>query len=105
MAADFPNLTIIMAHPAWPWIDEQIAVALHKSNVYLDLSGWMPRFIPEALIRETNTRLQDKVMFGSDYPFIQPDRWLHDFQSLEIRDHVIPKVLIENARHALNISA
>ena len=50
VAADFPNLTIIMAHPAWPWIDEQIAVALHKSNVFLDLSGWMPRFIPETLI-------------------------------------------------------
>ena len=79
VAADFPNMTIIMAHPAWPWIDEQIAVALHKSNVFLDLSGWMPRFIPEGLIRETNTRLQDKVMFGSDYPFIQPDNWLADF--------------------------
>ena len=103
VSADFPNLTVIMAHPAWPWIDEQIAVALHKSNVYLDLSGWMPRFIPETLIRETNTRLQDKVMFGSDYPFIQPDRWLHDFQGLDMREQVIPKVLLDNARRALNI--
>jgi predicted TIM-barrel fold metal-dependent hydrolase len=94
-----------MAHPAWPWIDEQIAVALHKSNVYLDLSGWMPRFIPEPLIRETNTRLQDKVMFGSDYPFIQPDRWLHDFNNLEIREQVLPKVLIENARRVLKLAA
>ena len=105
VAADFPNLTVIMAHPAWPWIDQQIAVALHKSNVFLDLSGWMPRFIPEPLIRETNTRLQDKVMFGSDYPFIQPDQWLHDFASLPMRGHVIPKVLLENARRALHIAA
>jgi predicted TIM-barrel fold metal-dependent hydrolase len=44
-------------------------------------------------------------MFGSDYPFIQPDRWLHDFSNLEIREPVIPKVLIENARRALNIPA
>ena len=65
----------------------------------------MPRFIPETLIRETNTRLQDKVMFGSDYPFIQPDRWLADFQNLPMRDQVIPKVLLENARRALNIPA
>ena len=61
VAADFPSLTIIMSHPAWPWIDQQIAVALHTPNVFLDLSGWSPRFIPQALIRETNTRLKDKV--------------------------------------------
>ncbi len=103
VAADFPALTIIMAHPAWPWTDEQIAVALHKANVYLDLSGWSPRFIPEALIREANTRLQDKVLFGSDYPYIQPDRWLQAFQGLEIRDEVRPKLLLENARKALNL--
>ena len=103
VAADFPSLTVIMAHPAWPWVEEQIAVALHKANVYLDLSGWSPRFIPEALVRETNTRLQDKVMFGSDYPFLQPDRWLQDFQNLQIRDGVAEKVLLTNARRALKI--
>jgi len=65
-AADFPNLTIIMAHPSWHWVEEQIAVALHKANVYIDLSAWAPRFIPKVLIQETNTRLQDKILFGSD---------------------------------------
>ena len=55
VAADFPDLTIIMAHPAWPWIEEQIAVALHKPNVYLDLSGWAPRYIPEELVREADS--------------------------------------------------
>ena len=78
-------------------------MALHKAIVYLDLSGWSPRFIPEALVRETNTRLQDKVMFGSDYPFLQPDRWLQDFQNLQIRDGVAEKVLLTNARRALKI--
>ena len=101
VAADFPRLTIIMAHPGWPWIDEQIAVALHKANVFLDLSGWMPRYIPETLIREVNTRLQDKVFFGSDYPYIQPDRWLKDSENLALRDEVRPKVLLENARRVL----
>ncbi len=92
-----------MAHPAWPWTEEQIAVALHKPNVFIDLSGWSPRFIPPALIRETNTRLRDKVLFGSDYPYMPPDRWLSEFEELEIREEVRPKVLIENARRVLRL--
>ncbi len=103
IAADFPGLTIIMAHPAWPWVEEQIAVALHKPNVYLDLSGWAPRYIPEALINETNTRLQDKVMFGSDFPYLPPDRWLAGFERLDIREDVRPKVLLENAKRVLRL--
>ena len=103
VAADFPDLTVIMAHPSWPWLEEQIAIALHKANVYLDLSGWSPRFIPEALIQETNTRLRDKVLFGSDFPYLQPDRWLREWEELPIRDEVRPKVLLENARKALKL--
>ncbi|MBI4305267.1 MAG: amidohydrolase [Chloroflexi bacterium] len=103
VAADFPGLTAIMAHPAWPWIDEQIAVGLHKPNVYIDLSGWAPRYIPEALIREANGRLRDKVLFGSDYPYLPPDRWLKEFAALQIKEEVRPKVLLENARKVLKL--
>lgn len=103
VAAEFPELTIIMAHPGWPWVEEQIAVALHKANVYIDLSGWAPRYIPEALIREANTRLQDKVLFGSDYPLVRPERWLQEFEQLPIRDHIRPKILKENAKRALKL--
>lgn len=103
VAARFPEMTIIMAHPAWPWIDEQVAVALHKPNVFIDLSGWAPRYIPEALIRETNTRLKRKVMFGSDFPYLQPERWLAEFEALEIRDEVRPLVLLENAKGVLGL--
>ena len=103
IAADFPGLTIIMAHPAWPWVEEQIAVALHKPNVYIDLSGWAPRYIPQQLINETNTRLQDKILFGSDFPYLPPDRWLAGFEQLDIRDEVRPKVLLENAKRALGL--
>ena len=103
VAADFPNLTVIMAHPGWPWIDQQIAVALHKPNVYLDLSGWLPRYIPNQLITEANTRLQDKVLFGSDYPFITPERWLRDWVKLPISDDVRKKILIDNAKKILSI--
>ncbi len=103
VAADFPDLTIIMAHPAWPWIEEQIAVVLHKPNVYLDLSGWAPRYIPKELVREVDTRLRDKVLFGSDFPYVSPDRWLSEFADLPIRDEVRPKVLLENARGILGL--
>ena len=103
VAADFPNLTIIMAHPAWPWIEEQIAVTLHKPNVYLDLSGWSPRFIPDSLIREANTRLREKILFGSDFPYLPPERWLAEWEELAIRDEVRPKVLLENARKVLKL--
>ena len=103
VAADFPDLTIIMAHPSWPWIEEQIAVTLHKANVYIDLSGWSPKYIPETLIHETNTRLSNKVLFGSDYPYLTPERWLREFDELHIKSEVKRKVLLENARKVLGL--
>lgn len=103
VAADFPSLTIIMAHAGWPWTEEQIAVALHKPNAYIDLSGWLPKYLPEALVRETNSRLQDKVVFGSDYPYIPPDRWLRDGACLPWKASVREKVLLSNARRILGI--
>ncbi len=83
LAADFPALTIIGAHPSWPWEQEMIAILQHKPNVYNDLSGWSPKYIPPTLLREAAGRLNHKFLFGSDYPFIPPDRWLADFARLE----------------------
>ena len=103
LAAHHPGLTIIMAHPAWPWIDEQIAVALHKSNVYIDLSGWAPRYIPGALIREAGSRLRKKVLFGSDYPYISPVTWLEQFEQVDIRDEARPLILRETAAAILGL--
>jgi hypothetical protein len=103
VAADFPCLTIIMIHPAWPWIEEQIAVLLHKGNVYADLSGWAPRYFPDVLKREINGRLQDKFMFGSDYPEISPKRWLDEFEAGGYKPEVIDKVLYANAQRILGL--
>ena len=104
LAARHPNLTIIMAHPAWPWIQEQVAVALHKSNVFIDLSGWAPRYIPKELISEASGRLRKKVLFGSDYPYISPVTWLEQFQELDIRDGSRPLILHDNAARILNLA-
>lgn len=103
IAADFPNLTIVMAHPGWPWVEEQIAVALHKPNVYIDLSGWSPRYVPEALRREVGSRLKHKIVFGSDYPYISPRRWIDEFRSWGLSEEVEAGVLGGNAARILGL--
>nr|BFE70469.1 4-hydroxyphenyl-beta-ketoacyl-CoA hydrolase [Actinoplanes digitatis] len=105
VAVDFPDLRIILAHPSFPWQDEALAVATHKQHVHIDLSGWSPKYFPPQLVRYANSLLQDKVLFGSDYPLITPDRWLADFAALDIKPAVRPKILKTNAARLLGLSA
>jgi predicted TIM-barrel fold metal-dependent hydrolase len=105
VAVDFPDLTIILAHPSFPWQDEALAVAVHKPNVYIDLSGWSPKYFPPQLVRYANSLLQDKVLFGSDYPLITPERWLRDFAELDIKPEVQVKILKDNAVRMLGLAA
>jgi len=97
VAVDFPEMPIILAHPSFPWQDEAISVCLHKPEVYIDLSGWSPKYFPANLIQYANTLLKHKVLFGSDYPLLTPDRWLADFEKIGIRDEVRPLILKDNA--------
>ncbi|HVU76814.1 MAG TPA: amidohydrolase family protein [Gaiellaceae bacterium] len=103
VAVDFPDLQIVLAHPSFPWQDEAISVALHKRQVYIDLSGWSPKYFPPQLVQYANTLLKDRVLFGSDYPMITPDRWLADFEEAPFRDEVRPLVLKENAARLLGL--
>jgi predicted TIM-barrel fold metal-dependent hydrolase len=103
VAVDFPDLAIILAHPSFPWQDEAISVALHKPLVYIDLSGWSPKYFPASLIQYANTLLREKVLFGSDYPVITPDRWIADFEKTAIREEVRPLILKENALRLLKL--
>ena len=80
VAADFPDMNIIIAHPSWPWQDEALSVCLHKPNVYIDLSGWSPKYFPPQLVQYANAQLKHKMLFGSDFPLIAPDRWIKDFE-------------------------
>ncbi|MFC4013864.1 amidohydrolase family protein [Nonomuraea purpurea] len=104
VAVDFPHLKIILAHPSFPWQDEALAVATHKPTVHIDLSGWSPKYFPPQLVRYANSLLQDKVMFGSDYPVISPDRWLADFAALDLKPEVRPKILKDNAARLLGLT-
>jgi predicted TIM-barrel fold metal-dependent hydrolase len=104
VAADFPEMPIIMAHPSVPWQDEALSVALHKPQVYIDLSGWSPKYFPPQLVRYANTLLKDKVLFGTDFPALTPERWLADFDTLEIKPEVRPRILKDNAARLLGLS-
>ena len=97
VAVDFPEMPIILAHPSMPWQDEAIAVAMHKPQVHIDLSGWSPKYFPPQLVHHANTLLKHKVLFGSDFPFITPERWMADFEQAGFRDDVKPLILKENA--------
>jgi hypothetical protein len=103
VAADFPGLTIVMAHPSVPWQDEAISIATHKANVYIDLSGWSPKYFPPQLVRAANSMLKRKVLFGSDVPVIQVDRWMKDFENLDINPEVAPLIFKQNALRVLGI--
>ncbi len=82
VAVDFPDMPIILAHPSFPWQEESLAIAQHKPNVYIDLSGWSPKYFPKILIQYANTMLREKMLFGSDWPMISPERWLDAFEKL-----------------------
>jgi predicted TIM-barrel fold metal-dependent hydrolase len=103
VAADLPELKVMLAHPSFPWQDEAISICLHKANVWIDLSGWSPKYFPPQLVQYANTQLREKVLFGSDFPLITPDRWLADFEQAPFKDEVRPLILKENAARLLEL--
>lgn len=105
VAIAFPDIEIVVAHPSFPWQDEAISLALHKPNIWIDLSGWSPKYFPPQLVQYANTLLKDRVLFGSDFPLISPDRWLKDFAEAGFRDEVKPLILKDNAIRLLRLGA
>lgn len=102
VAAAFPGMTIVMAHFGWPWQSEAIAIALHKTNIYLDISGWAPRYIPGEVVREMKGRLRERFLWGSDYPFIHPTRGLEELGNLDLGE-ALEGILRGNARALLRL--
>ena len=104
VAAAHPGLTVVAAHFGWPWQLDLIAMALHKTNVYIDISGWSPRRIPAEVIRELRGRLTAQFVWGSDYPFLTPERCLDELDGLDLPADVRPAVLHDNATRILGLS-
>jgi Predicted metal-dependent hydrolase of the TIM-barrel fold len=103
VAAEFPELQIIMAHPSVPWQDEALSVATHKHNTWIDLSGWSPKYFPAELVRYANSVIRDRVLFGTDFPLLTPDRWLRDAEQTAFKPEVLPGILKENAVRLLGL--
>jgi predicted TIM-barrel fold metal-dependent hydrolase len=103
IAADFPELKLIMAHPGWPWQDEQLAIAMHKENTFIDLSGWSPKYFQPLLVTYMAKLIPHKFLFGTDYPMLSPRRWLEDFKALPLTSEVRHMILEENARKLLRL--
>ncbi|WP_436530753.1 amidohydrolase family protein [Actinoplanes sp. HUAS TT8] len=103
LAATFPQLTIIASHPGWPWVDEMTAVALHKGNVFWELSGWAPKYFPPQLRSDIRGRLRDKIMFGSDHPSIPFERLLREWDELGYHQDVLDAVFHGNAERVLGL--
>jgi uncharacterized protein len=103
VAVDFPTLRIVMAHPSFPWQDEAISIALHKPQVSIDLSGWSPRLLPPDLVRHASRRLREQVLFGSDFPLLTPERWLSEFEELDVDPEARRLILRDNAFRLLGL--
>ncbi len=104
VAAEHPDLQVVLAHPSVPWQDEANSMARHKTNVWIDLSGWSPKYFPESLVALAGGALQDRVLFGTDYPLITPEKWLGAFDALTIDRAIHPKILKTNAARLLGLS-
>ncbi len=104
VAADFPQLQIIMAHPSVPWQDEALSVATHKHNTWIDLSGWSPKYFPESLVRAANSYLKDRVLFGTDFPLLTAERWFGDAEKTALKPEVMPGILKNNAARLLGLT-
>lgn len=101
VAVDFPDMNIILAHPSWPWTDEALSMALHKPNVFIDLSGWSPRYFPPQIVRYANGQLGHKMLFGSDFPLITPDKWIAAFDEAGFKPELREPILKGNAARLL----
>lgn len=104
VARDFPSLKLIISHFGWPWMEEAIAVVQRNTNVYFDISGWAPRYLPKLLIDYMDGPLSDKALFGTDFPLISWERAVSELRALPLKESTKEKVLGENAKRLLNLT-
>jgi len=96
-AARFPEMRILAARPAYPWQDEMIAVMLHKANVTYELHGWSPKHFAPSLKQEIRGRLQDRVMFGCDFPVLKYEKVVKRYREEGYSEDILEKILCRNA--------
>ena len=105
LAKDFPHMKILAAHPGWPWVEETVGVVTHKKNVHVDTSGYLAEQLPELFQKAIGTRLQDKTLFGTDFPYVDLAKALVSFDRMNFKDAVKEKLLLANARNLFGLPA
>lgn len=103
IALDFPELKIVCGHIGYPWTTEMIAVATKFPNVYIDTSAYTPRRYPEELVRYLCGHGRRKVMFGSNYPMLKPDKCIAQIGEMNLSDEVAEQFLYENAKNVFRL--
>jgi predicted TIM-barrel fold metal-dependent hydrolase len=100
----FPDLKVVLAHFGWPWSDVALAVALRNPNVFVDVSGWKPKYIPATVLPYLNGILKDRFLFGTDYPMLRQKEWMDDFEANlkpRLKPGVADRLLWKNAERLL----
>ena len=97
VAIDFPELKLIGIHVGVPWTDEMIAMAWKHANVFIGIDAYAPKHLPPTLVRYMDSYGADKVMFGTDWPVIDPERAVAEMQAHNLRPASYDKVMRTNA--------
>ena len=104
VALDLPELTIVGGHIGYPWTEEAIAVATKHDNVFIDTSAYVPKRYPAALVEFMRGYGRRKVLFGTNYPMIQPAQAVDGVGSLGLDDEARELFLAGNARRVFALA-
>lgn len=105
IACDFPELKLVGIHVGWPWTEEMIAVAYKHPNVYIGTDAYAPRHLSKRLVHYIDTFGAEKVLFGTDFPVVHPDRAMREVAELNIRPSSMRRFLRDNAIDLYGLSA
>lgn len=97
VAIDFPELTLVGIHIGVPWTDEMISMCWKHPNVYTAGDAYAPRHWPASYVHYLNTYGREKVLFGTDWPVIDPERAVREVKELGLRPESERALMRDNA--------
>jgi len=103
VALDFPDLVIVAGHIGYPWTEEMIALARKYPNVHIDTSAYTVRRYPPELVRYLRRDGRAKVMFGTNWPMIAPEKALEGIDDLQLDPDACSRFLGANARAVFGV--
>ncbi len=97
VAIDFPELTLIGIHIGVPWTDEMISMAWKHDNVFIGVDAYGPKHWPPQLVHYLNSYGRHKVLFGTDWPVIDPERAVREIDAMDLRPESRAMLMRDNA--------